>query len=218
MHDILNRLDNIVNIKTGEKRTSIITILCLFYLISMSSYMRPLLPSQVQREAITNRSVQHILGMATIFVLINLLADELDMKTTFAYTIICYGLFLLTSKLDLSFTVVIAIGSFIYYLFEKKTNKKNLSDLVPASVKNTIKDNAEFIRLVIFTLLTVALVTGVTQYSSRKEVEYKKDFDLLKFLLAPSNRQIKRAPEEVLILNSLHKSDTPSFLKNLMKR
>ncbi len=191
MSSIIDRLNELINIPTKDKKLSIIKVIILFYLMLMMQFAGVLMPSQLIRELQSNRFAQHLIGLITIFVMINLLAD-VSFKNNIGYAIICYALFLMTAKLDLMWSIIVLGGGLVYYITDDRASsqeeEKKLDLSLPEWIKKEFFDNNNKIRPFAFGTFIVLAFCGLNIYNSREIREYNDKYDPVRFILGPSNR------------------------------
>jgi amino acid transporter len=191
MTPILDKLNELINIPTKEGNLPIVKIVLLFYLTIMSQFAGGLMPSQLIRELHVNRTAQHLVGLTTIFVMINLLAD-VSLKNNIGYAFICYALFLMTTKMDLMWSMIILGGGIMYYMTDEhqisQEEEQNNDLSLPDLIKNVFLNNHKKIRIFAFTSLVILIFFGLNAYNTRKMNEYQFDYDPIRFILGASNK------------------------------
>jgi hypothetical protein len=202
MHAILDKVNELINIPTKNSKIPIIKIIVLFYLAMMCQYAGLLMPSQLIRELHTNRTAQHIVGLITIFVIINILADindkdgegePISFKDNATYAIICYALFLLTTKVDLTWSLLILGGGLVYYMTTEKNAIKEkvqeLDEVLSDDLKIQMSNKNKKYRLVGFGILIALVLYAFNSYNNKKMDQYMTTYDPIRFVLGPRNKQ-----------------------------
>jgi len=161
------------NFLESDHGMSIGKIMILFYLFASSSAIFPLLSKQLKNELENNRAAQHILGFMTILALSILVSNgKFSIMRIFVYAIIGYLWFVLTTKLDLQWTILI-MGSLMCFLIYQNTIDGNINER-----KNNEK-YYQYIPIIIF----LSTVIGTVLYSNKKEGQYGGGYDLMNFLI-----------------------------------
>ncbi len=163
-------------------------IMLLFYLFSSSSYLKPLLSKQWKTQLENNRMAQHILGITTILALTMLVSNgQYSTPRIIAYTIVGYLWFLLSTKLDLQWNIMVMILLVSYILYQNTITQKekhiqsdkNLSD----EEKDILykKDKKNYMNM--FIIIILITMGGTLLYSTKKEGQYGGGYSLTNFLL-----------------------------------
>jgi len=202
MHAILDKVNELINIPTKNSKIPIIKIIVLFYLAMMCQYAGLLMPAQLIRELHTNRTAQHIVGLITIFVIINVLADindkdgegePISLKNNATYTLICYALFLLTTKVDLTWSLIILGGGLVYYMTTEKNtiNEKvqELDETLSDDLKIQISNKNKKYTLIGFGILIALVLYAFNSYNNKKMDQYMTIYDPIRFMFGPKNKQ-----------------------------
>lgn len=200
MRRILDQIEELINIPTKSNKIPIIKIVILFYLSMMSQYAGLLMPSQLIRELHKNRTAQHIVGLIMIYVIINILADindkdgngePISFKDNATYTLICYSLFVLSTKVDLMWSSLIIGGGLIYYIIDEKNmlseKVQELDEALSDDLKMKISDKNKKNRIIGFGILIALMLYAFNTYNNKKIDQYSTVYDPLRFVFGPSN-------------------------------
>ena len=166
--------------------SSIIKILTVFYLLSINS-PNHLVSKRLKNYIETNNYIQHVLSFVTIFVLITLFYPcDCDIVPLLINTTVCYLLFVLSTKLDVQWNLIILIGLIIGYYYDLTNSKKKqqiemdpvLNPDEKTRITTYIMENKTNITLG----LGLAILIGVLFYSQKKQKQYGSDYDIAKFI------------------------------------
>jgi len=192
MHKIKEAVSSITTIP-DSKKTSVWKIIVLFYLLTLSAHNNALVGHQLSRYIQSTLIAQHVLAILTMFVLISAVT-EVNIKNRVVYTMICYGLFIMTSKLDLEWTIII-FGAIVACYVHSELKEKQVDDVdhdssIPSEIKAHFHENAGRYKLLIFALMMILLFYGFNLYNSSKKDEYGDDYNMAKFVFGDPNKPI----------------------------
>lgn len=175
---------DIMNI--GSKKTSLSKILLFFYIIMASSYTNSLMGMQMKHFLKDNRLMQHIIAFLGMIVLITVVGDIDDSRIAVLYAAIGYTWFILTTKLDVHWNVIILALLFVGYMYENELDIKNnnIKDdpNMPKYMKNKIiKDNITNKIYIVSTIMVITLI-GTLMYINKKQTQYGGNFNLLTYM------------------------------------
>jgi lysylphosphatidylglycerol synthetase-like protein (DUF2156 family) len=178
-------LDNVLE---SKHEMSLGKIMLLFYILSSSSSLFPLLSKQWKNTLENSRMTQHILGITTILALITLVSNgNFSTQRIIAYTIIGYLWFIVSTKLDLQWNIIIMAMLMIFLLYQDSNlhedkileKDKNLTDDEKESIQKKNKKNYVYI----LSAIIGATIIGTWIYSDKKETQYGGGYSLTDFLL-----------------------------------
>lgn len=165
---------------------SIISALLLFYLVVANGLNQDLLAKQLKTWISADRIVQHVIACILLFVIV-LILTKMSLEVSLIYSLIGYGLFILSTKLDLQFNIIVFVILMLGFLYErfltlKEEQIKQDPILNQEDKENIISKfaNNQFM-LVIGTILVT--ITGTYAYLHRKQIQYGGGFDYSTFLL-----------------------------------
>ena len=166
---------------------SIIKILLIYYLLNLTSGS-PLLSKQLKDYIENDRLVKHLIGFITVTVLISLFNTKtITNMQIICYAFLCYSWFILSTKLDIHWNIIILISIIIGYLYENMIRNKDIEldndKVLTNEEKNIIKDQNNTQKEYINWGLVIATMIGVYLYSQKKTIQYGGGFNLFKFLL-----------------------------------
>ena len=167
--------------------------LLIFHLWLISSQATGLLGTQFKDFIKENRYFQHIFGYVLMLTIIGEFGKSNDPFKVMWYTAIAYTAFILFTKLELQWNLVILILLTIGYLYDiyLRGKKKQLKEdpVVETEDLEKIKNSTDQMRYLIFVTIIIVAFIGMAFYFQRKKVQYGGNFDLTKFLFADRNVQ-----------------------------
>lgn len=178
----------------NQTKISLSTAILIFYLGIVSNFCVNLISGQLKQHIYENRYIQHLIGFSLIFVTISLGSGMTDLEPVFLYSSIGYLWFLLTTKLDLEWNLIVLLILLIGFIYENrlashesKINEDN-NLTKEEKVEIIIKKN-KYKTTVIIVAIFVTLI-GTIIYFNKKREQYGEDFNVFKFLLqAPKIKQ-----------------------------
>lgn len=178
------KLDDIFYIKQMD--VSLINILLLYYLVQANN-KSDLLGHQFKDYLENNRIAEHVIAFLLLFTLIIVIGKVNDIKIGLSYSLLAYLWFILSTKLELQFNIMIIlilVFGFIYenrliYVKNEIENDENFSN----DDAKIINNNFQLSRRVIFSFLLVTTFIGVYFYTNKKMQQYGGgEFNIIKFL------------------------------------
>lgn len=155
----------------------------LFYIITAAnSQYRLQLSIQLNNYISENNYIQHIIGFATLFILITL-NNKLSTQHALLYTSICYIWFILSTKLDLHWNIIIIVLLFIGYIIENN-NKIFFDDIqndnaLTQEQKNMLINNKNTNKLYFMACILSITIMGTILYNQKKHIQYGDKYDNL---------------------------------------
>jgi hypothetical protein len=173
---------------------SVIKPLVIFYLIIANNYTGNLFAGQLKDYVVENRFAQHIIAFITLLVLINLYSDINNINKSLSYTGGIYLWFILTTKLDLHWNIMLTVLLLVGYMNENRMldKEKNVNDdeNIPKNIKNKIFNKNKQIRSCVVVGSLLVTLLGTYEYYNKKTVQYGGNFDPIKYLVcAPGNHK-----------------------------
>lgn len=188
-------MDDTTNINTfffdkeGGNQISLVKIILVFYILVGSSLLVPLFSRQWKDTLENNRMAQHMVGLTTMIALVALLNNgKLTNVAVIIYGLLGYLLFILSTKMDIHWSVIIVILLLVAYMYENSNELRNYqidtdNALTDDEKKRIKKSNSSWI-LYISSGIMVVILVSVYLYSQKKMEQYGGgQFDLVKFLL-----------------------------------
>lgn len=189
----MNRIINLTSLEQQSQPTQTTTknsfpkAMLQFYLILTAPLLSNLLSKQMKSLLTTNRVAQHLLGLLTMFVLISETTQVSNQAKTAIYTFVLYSWFILTTKLDLHWNLLIIGLLVVGYLYDSKM--KNKEENATGDEAMTKADRVRLVyrhnrmRAVIFLSVLLITVIGTLFYVRKKGVQYGGGFDMYDYLI-----------------------------------
>lgn len=167
---------------------SISKILLIFMLITSSSSLFPLLSKQTKNILENNRLAQHFLALITIMSLIILYSDgKFCIQRIVIYTCICYLLFILSTKMDLHFNLMLILSLLLIFLYQNTIKNEELKiqedNILTQEEKQNIINNKKKYYLYFTGSIIFIIISGTILYSNKKEIQYGGGYSLFNYLL-----------------------------------
>src|SRR3990172_6176459 len=123
----MDQINNVFNLNYMEKSSlSLSKAVLLFYLLIANNYTNKLLSGQITEFIEKNRYAQHVIGFITMLVIINIFAGVTDPVIATLYSAVAYLLFIITTKLDLSWNLLIIGLMILAFLYESTMMDKEV--------------------------------------------------------------------------------------------
>lgn len=165
---------------------NIVKILLIYYAINLNT-QSTLLSKQMVTLLGENRYLKHLIGFLTLIILINIFYENLELSDTFLFGSIIYLLYLLATKLDIQFNIVILGALFTSYIYlndlEKQITNINKSDILTDDKKLELLNKLNTNKIYLYMGLGFLLGSGMLLYANKKQVQYGGSYNLLNFLL-----------------------------------
>lgn len=178
---------NILTIKS----MSLAKVLLLFYLFIANNYTNKLYSGQLTDYISENRFIQHIIGLITMLVLLNLVTEVTDPYELISFAVILYTWFIITTKMDLKWSLGIISFMIIGYLFESYMmnieHKQHKDQALDDNFRKQTKRNHKKCKSLIVIVLLILTVFGSSLYFHKKINQYGGDFDASKFMFNARN-------------------------------
>jgi len=162
----------------------------LIYLVSLSGFTTTLVNNKLKQKIAENRFAQHLVGVITVLVLVNLLGvDRLD--KLIPSSIFIYLGFILTTKLSLNINIIMLLLFLIGYIFEIKFNRKikilKEDQFINQNMINKKIIEQNKIRFVFGFILITTVVYGCVDNYTKKELELEGGFNPIRFFMDGTN-------------------------------
>lgn len=166
---------------------SIVKVLLLYYALIASNFTRPLLSKQLKEFIQSHRLVQHLVGFMTLVILINTVTNNQSIIESLKYAVFIYMLFILTTKLDLHWNIIVISALFVYYIYESKLEadeREIMNDRNVSQEKKKELLDTHYNQNVWMTIIIVGIVlTGTVLYSHKKHVQYGGGYDAMTYFI-----------------------------------
>jgi len=191
---MLKRIEEFVNIRHLSKpNISLARPLMIFYIIIASNFTPNLFSRQLKDYIEESRIMQHIIGFTMLLTIMNMFAGLNDIQSNLLYTTIVYLWFILTTKLELQWNLLILFLLFIGYINESmmmvKEERVQEDKNIPKEVENRIKSQHDRIKTFILLSIICVTVLGTYQYFDKKNIQYGGSFDPTKYLFCSANER-----------------------------
>jgi len=182
-----NALDAYTNdVLLINNKTSIAKVLFVFYVLLLLGNANKLLPHQTKDFFDKDRYAQHFLGIATFFVLITMMVDDISMNEAFVYTLLGYTWFIFSTKVDLHWNLIMLILLFAVYVYEQnaKVYTDNMENDRVLTIEEKQKQKREINKTKIWMSSSLILITvlGTYFYSTKKHEQYGGGYDILTYI------------------------------------
>jgi hypothetical protein len=164
-----------------------IKFLLVLYLVQLSSLTSNTLGKQLKEYVESNRISQHIINLLFLFVLISIADKTKSIQNIAINAVSIYLFYLLSTKLDLQYNIILLSLILIYYLYQRnndsKINRINNDNYLDIETKKmlTLVDNNK--NNIFGCALIIFLFYFTHVYFKRKNIQYGNGFNYSKFLL-----------------------------------
>jgi hypothetical protein len=164
-----------------------IRFLLALYLVQLTSLSNNTLGKQLKEYTYKNRTFQHIVNLVFLFVLISMVDSKSGINQVAVNSLGIYFIYLLSTKLDLQFNLLILGLIIVYHFYTRELKNKKNRIINDSEINNTLKetivnlDNNKYMLGGIG--LVGVLIYLVYLYGTRKNVQYGGGFSYSKFLL-----------------------------------
>lgn len=161
--------------------------LLLFYLVIAGNQLGGMLSRQLMDALKNDRMAQHIVGLVTMLTLVVNFGGVTSAKNAVFYTVLGYIWFLMTTKLDLRWNLILLILMVVGFLYETNMMGKEKNFLVDQALTNEDKErilnnHRKVKNTIVVTLFTITLI-GFILYYIKKRKQYGIDFNASTFML-----------------------------------
>ncbi len=164
-----------------------IKFLLILYLVQLSSLTSNTMGKQLKEYVYSNRIAQHIINLTFLFVLISLADKDMDIQGIAINSVSVYLIYLLSTKLDLQYNVLILLLILFYYFYKRDIESKNNRIIQDRDLDNETKKILTFMENnknnILGGGLVLFLIYFCYVYCQRKTVQYGGGFSYSRFLL-----------------------------------
>lgn len=165
--------------------SSLSTTIMMFYLLMATSYSRPIVGKQFKEYLQDNRIVKHLVTFLTLAVLLTITSPELSNVEIMTYAVMAYIIFILTTKVDIHWNVMIVLLLVMYYFIERDYKLKILENEYDTTFNDEMRKqyilNAKYRMYVYATVMIGVTFIGMYLYNSKKVGQYGGGYDPLTF-------------------------------------
>ena len=183
----MNSIENLFNLNyMGRSTISMSKAVLLLYLIISNNYTNELLSGQFTEFIKSNRYAQHFIGYMTMLVLINMVGGVSDPQMAALYSLIGYLWFIFTTKLDLSWNLLIIGVMVIALLYENTMMNKEIQSYDDQALEEVdrkkIRNRHSRLKTIVVTSILVITIIGTALYFNKKQVQYGGNFSGMKYV------------------------------------
>lgn len=161
--------------------------LFLLFLVVSGNYIGELLGCKTQKLLSENIFMKHIVLLCLIFFTINLISDKVPHPFEIAKkTLLLWLFYLILTKMDLKFTLVVLFLLFSLYIFDEYQN------YLDKNKEEYDKEKYDKYKLYLQYLIMCLMIIGFVSYFLKQKKEHRKNFDIVKFLLGKVNCDFKK--------------------------
>ena len=122
-------------------------ILFRYYILLFTPLSRKVLSKQIIDLIDENRMVQHLIAFLSLYVLIKHMNEKWNFNKILSYSVLIYGLFIMTTKMDLHINIMVIGLLLVYYLYDDLCKKKEEQLKTDKNIENISKEmrNGRFI-------------------------------------------------------------------------
>lgn len=179
------KISNIINLSDNHSnKNTILTIVLFLYLFIANNSTKNLFSGQLTNYIDDNRFAQHLIAFITVLVLVTYMGNIESNINIICYSIIIYSWFILTTKIDLTWNILLLGLLLGYFFYQNKINHNE--NIVDPSIskkikKNIINNNNNIKKYFVYSLLLITFI-GSSMYCFKKYSQYGNDFDMTKFM------------------------------------
>jgi hypothetical protein len=150
-------------------------LIMTLYIIICGNFMAPLLSCKLQNLLYNSMYLRHIIGCLTFIFFIGITnIKNKSFISVITLSISLYFVFIATTKLSISFWLVLFIIMSVLFLLETYKNTENPD--------KKIIDNIKYYEQILVIIGSIVLVIGFLSYLGEKKIEYKNNFNIITFL------------------------------------
>jgi len=162
-------------------------IILTLYMLQLSMLSTNTLGKQLREFTSENKLAQHIVNFVTVMVLLSIYDTSKNTISLLRDSTFIYFLYILTTKLDLQFNLIIITSLLMLYFYKREINireQRIINDFeLSSDIKNNIiGKNENIFNLYNMTVLCI-LIYFVYIYFARKNIQYGGGFSYSKFIL-----------------------------------
>lgn len=170
----------------NSNRASLAKILLIFYIFTASGCTENLLSKQLKEYINSNRMIQHFVGFLTLVILVTLVGGISDNRSVIVYSLIGYTWFILSTKMDIHWNIIVLALLFAGYMYENDLSNKEkeiLSDPnLPSEKKEEILLRNNNHKTIIVGSVIIVTIIGTIMYSYKKHGQHGGGYDIFKYM------------------------------------
>jgi hypothetical protein len=184
----MDDIDKLVDINyLSQSNISLSKALLVFYVIIGSQFTGNLLGKQLRTFVEENRIAQHVIGFILMAVLINIIGQVNEVDKIFLYSVVGYIWFVLTTKLDIQWNIIIIMLLLVGFVYDnivaQKERDAQKDSVLTAEEKTNIMVRHHSIRTYMVISIFVVTLIGTALYINKKGLQYGNGFDTTTFFL-----------------------------------
>lgn len=165
--------------------------LFLFYLLLSSNFLDTLYSCRTQYVLLNNMLVKHFIGLFTFYISVVLVnGDNQSPLKQLGITICLYIIFIMTTRCDSRFFIVLLTLLFIGFILSK-IQKFYFNEKKDEITRNKIS----IIQHGLYIIAIICTIMGCIIYLGRKKLEYKEKFSYYFFIFGKPNCKFKQIKE-----------------------
>lgn len=172
----------------GDTNISLTRVLLLFYITIASHFTGGLVSTSLKEYIENSRLATHIIGFILMLVLIMVVGGITNIEKAILYAAIAYLWFILTTKMDITFNIIILallIGGFLYetkLINDEEELKKD--NVLTEKEKEKINEERHNYKKYIFVSILIVTVIGTFVYGTKKYIQVggSRNFDIMTYL------------------------------------
>lgn len=184
----MNELLNMQFFEPFNSNISMSKALLLFYVIIASNFTKNLYSGQLRDYFENNRIAQHLIGLITMLVVVVNFGGVNNIIPALIYTMFSYIWFILTTKLDLKWNLVILGLMVIGFMYESNMFNKEVESTDDESLEKEdieiIKNKNNYTKIMIFLSIFIVTLIGTIFYANKKKIQHGGNFDPIQFIIA----------------------------------
>ena len=155
-----------------------VTGIFLLILAFTGSFLQPLFGCRAQKQLSENMYLKHIALIFTLYFTVSFVGDddEFDILRYSFQTFIIYIFFIMFTKMNLTFSLIVFVLLFISY------NLNSYKELLNKKEERKYDDLIEKIQKTLISIIALCIVTGFIIYYNHQRGQYKNNWSTLKFL------------------------------------
>lgn len=168
-----------------QYQNPILLSIMIFYLMMSASYSRPILGKQYKQYIQDNRLIKHLITFLTIAVIISMTSETLTNIEVLQYALLAYVIFILTTKVDIHWNVMLVLLMIVFYFIERdysmKIKENELDTSFDSETRLEYINNAKKYKYFYLTVLVAVFSTGTYLYNNKKMGQYGGGYDPVHF-------------------------------------
>lgn len=167
----------------------IINVVLLFYLLIGANYLGDLYSGQTRDFIKSNIYIKHLIALSIILIITRYVTNVYDPQKLIIYSIAAYLLFILSTKLDLIWNILVICLLIVYFLIDTKFKQNNDNIQIDQSLsivqKETMINNMNQLKSIIIYCVIVTILIGGIFYLDKKANKFTENFDVAKYVFYP---------------------------------